>query len=138
MTAVKADRYRQALTVIDGFDRSDCVDNWRQVFGRSPPKHLSVQFMKRVLLWSAQTSHLGGVSKATQRTMKAIARGKTAPPIAKPGAQLIREWNGRTYQVQIADDGYTMDGKNWRSLSAIAKHITGAHWSGPRFFGLSG
>lgn len=138
MTVAKADRYRQALTDIDGFDRRDCINGWRQLFDRSPPKHLSVQFMKRVLLWKAQTSHLGGVPKATQRAMKAIAGGKVAPPIAKPGALLIREWNGRTYQVQIVEGGYVMDGKTWSSLSAIAKHITGAHWSGPRFFGLSG
>lgn len=138
MTVAKADRYREALTSIGDFDRSDCVDRWRQVFERSPPKHLSVQFMKRVLLWKAQTTHLGGVSKATQRAMKAIARGKTTPRTAKPGAQLIREWNGRTYQVQIVEGGYVMDGKAWSSLSAIAKHITGAHWSGPRFFDLSG
>jgi hypothetical protein len=56
--------------------------------------------------------------------------------MAKPGARLVREWNGRTYQVDVTDGGYVMDGKTWRSLSAIARHITGAHWSGPRFFGV--
>jgi len=48
----------------------------------------------------------------------------------------VREWNGRTYQVEVKDGAYVMDGKSWRSLSALAKHITGAHWSGPRFFGV--
>jgi hypothetical protein len=61
------------------------------------------------------------------------------PPrrIARPGAHLVREWNGRTYQVEVLNDGYRMDGRTWPSLSAIAKHITGTTWSGPRFFGLA-
>jgi hypothetical protein len=53
-----------------------------------------------------------------------------------PGARLIREWNGRRYVVEVADGGFVMDGKLYRSLTAIAFRITGAKWSGPRFFGL--
>jgi hypothetical protein len=49
----------------------------------------------------------------------------------------MREWNGRTYQVEVIRDGFVMDGRTYKSLSAIAKRITGAHWSGPRFFGLT-
>jgi hypothetical protein len=49
----------------------------------------------------------------------------------------MREWNGRTYQVEATKEGYVLDGTTYRSLSAIAKKITGAHWSGPRFFGLA-
>ena len=69
-----------------------------------------------------------------------IASGKPVNAVnlggVSPGAHLVREWNGRTYQVEVVESGYVMDGKTWRSLSAIAKHITGAHWSGPRFFGV--
>ena len=54
----------------------------------------------------------------------------------KPGTRLMREWNGRTYQVEVVLGGFVMEGRTYRSLSAIAKHITGAHWSGPRFFGI--
>lgn len=53
------------------------------------------------------------------------------------GHHLVREWNGRTYQVEVLDKGFRMDGKTHRSLSAIARKITGAEWSGPRFFGLT-
>lgn len=71
-----------------------------------------------------------------------IARGQPVAQGArgrvKPGAHLVREWNGRTYQVEVLTDGYRMDGRKWASLSAIAKHITGTAWSGPRFFGLTG
>ena len=59
------------------------------------------------------------------------------PTIAlSAGARLLREWNGRQYMVEVAERGYVLDGKTFRSLSGIARHITGAHWSGPRFFGL--
>jgi hypothetical protein len=54
----------------------------------------------------------------------------------RPGTHLVCEWNGRSYQVEVLDDGFQMDGKSYRSLSAIARKITGAHWSGLRFFGL--
>lgn len=52
------------------------------------------------------------------------------------GSRLLREWNGRQHFVDVGEDGFTFDGKSYRSLSAIAKKITGAQWSGPRFFGL--
>ncbi|WP_137113356.1 DUF2924 domain-containing protein [Mesorhizobium sp. GR13] len=57
-------------------------------------------------------------------------------PALLPGTRLVREWNGRTHIVDIGENGFVFDGKTYRSLSAIAKRITGAHWSGPRFFGL--
>lgn len=124
------------ISEIEAFDRDACLDRWRETFGRPPPKYLSPQFMKRVLIWETQNRALGGVSVKTTHRLKQIAVGKALPTTAKPGSHLVREWNGRTYQVQVAEDGYVMDGKTWRSLSAIAKHITGAHWSGPRFFGV--
>jgi hypothetical protein len=54
-----------------------------------------------------------------------------------PGARLIRDWNGKTWVVDITETGFVMQGQSYRSLTAIAKQITGAHWSGPRFFGLN-
>jgi hypothetical protein len=54
----------------------------------------------------------------------------------KPGTRLVREWNGTIYTVLVASDGFEFAGRSWRSLSMIARHITGAQWSGPRFFGL--
>lgn len=127
---------KQAIAAIELLDRPGCLDRWREAFGRSPPKYLSPQFMRRVLIWETQNQALGGVSKSTERCLKRIAAGKTPTVTAKPGSHLVREWNGRTYQIQVVDGGYVMDGKTWRSLSAIARHITGAHWSGPRFFGV--
>ncbi len=137
MSARVLDAVSLLIAEIETCDRAACLVRWRAAFDRPPPKHLSLQFIKRVLIWDAQNRALGGVSAKTTRVLKQIASGKPLPTAAKPGSHLVREWNGRTYQVEVTDCGYVMDGKTWRSLSAIAKHITGAHWSGPRFFGVS-
>lgn len=126
----------RAIAAIEALDRPGCLERWREVFDRSPPKHLSLPFLKRVLIWEVQSRVLGDLSAKTERRLQQIAAGKTPPATAKPGSHLVREWNGRTYQVEVVDGSYVMDGKCWRSLSAIARHITGAHWSGPRFFGV--
>ncbi|WP_298920554.1 DUF2924 domain-containing protein [uncultured Roseobacter sp.] len=136
MSTGRADQVTVRMAEIEAYDRAECLYRWKEMFGRSPPKYLSPQFMKRVLIWEAQNRALGGVSAKTTHRLNRIATGKIAPTIAKPGSHLVREWNGRTYQVEVTNSGYVMDGKPWRSLSAIARHITGAHWSGPRFFGV--
>lgn len=77
--------------------------------------------------------------RPAQSSTDAVSHVSASPPLrARPaaGTRLVREWNGRTHVVEVTQDGFVMDGKNYRSLSAIAKRITGAHWSGPRFFGL--
>ena len=129
-------KLEDAITAIEELDRAGCLDQWREAFGHPPPKYLSPQFMRRVLIWELQNQMLGGLSAKTERQLKKIALGKTPTVTAKPGSHLVREWNGRTYQVEVVDGAYVMDGKTWRSLSALARHITGAHWSGPRFFGV--
>lgn len=136
MSTGQHDQVPNLIAQVEVLDRAACLIRWRENFGRPPPKHLSPQFMKRVLIWEAQNRARGGVSAKTTRRLKQIASGKAVPTIARAGSHLVREWNGRTYQVEVKDGAYVMDGKSWRSLSALAKHITGAHWSGPRFFGV--
>ncbi len=136
MQTLDTGRTDALIAEIDILDRVKCLERWGEMFGRSPPKHLSTRFIKRVLIWETQNAALGGVSAKTDRRLKQIASGRAVPSIAKPGSHLVREWNGRTYQVDVVEGGYVMDGKTWRSLSAIARHITGAHRSGPRFFGV--
>jgi len=116
------------------------LHQWQAVFGSPPPAHLSVPFMQKAIGYEQQSKALGGLSAATRRTLRQIAKGESVatatPAKLSIGAHLVREWNGRTYQVHVTERGFEMDGKSWSSLSAIAKHITGATWSGPRFFGL--
>ena len=71
--------------------------------------------------------------------LERIAAGKErkASPTLQPGARLLREWNGTTHVVDVLPNGFHWNGTTHRSLSAIAREVTGAHWSGPRFFGLN-
>jgi hypothetical protein len=87
----------------------------------------------------------GGLSKATFRRLIALTKELGTNGViaadpgsrVRPGARLIREWRGRTHTVVVTEDGFEYAGKTYSSLSKIAQAITGAHWSGPRFFGLN-
>ena len=127
--------------VLDGLDFASLRRVWEQTFGATPPSSLSRVFLRRVLLHERQCRTHGGLSAATRRILAAMVNGTpgNAAPAGSvsPGTHLVREWNGRTYQVEVIDNGYRFDGKTYPSLTAITKRITGTHWSGPRFFGLT-
>lgn len=76
--------------------------------------------------------------RALLRALASAGADETSrpPPRLRPGGRFIREWGGVSHVVDVTADGYLWQGRSYRSLSAIARAITGAHWSGPRFFGL--
>ncbi len=102
--------------------------------------------MRRAIAYRIQEKAFGGLSPASKRKLKDYAtqleitdRVRHDPrPAVRPGVRLVREWNGRTYTVTVTEDGFEHDGETYSSLTAVARVITGAHWSGPRFFGLNG
>ncbi|MBS8227580.1 DUF2924 domain-containing protein [Vannielia litorea] len=122
-------------------DRAALRVEWVGAFGEAPPHHLSMMFMRKALIWHAQCNAFGGLLPDIRRALKAVADGKPVRKVAatapRPGSQLVREWNGRQYKVDVIDGGYVMNGERFASLSAIALHITGTSWSGPRFFALT-
>ncbi|WJH39072.1 DUF2924 domain-containing protein [Aliirhizobium terrae] len=136
-------------TSFDMLDREMCLKHWKTQFGYGPPKYASVEFMRKVFAYEAQVAAFGGHSRAVRNVLKAClkeaGRGKAkadakaipSPAALRPGAHLVREWNGRIHQVEVTTNGFQMDGKQYGSLTAIARKITGAAWSGPRFFGLA-
>jgi hypothetical protein len=86
----------------------------------------------------------GGLSRALQRRLQILtgefekgARSFRPGIVLKPGTTLVRQWRGHSHTVVVREDGFEYDGQRYRSLSVIAEKITGAHWSGPRFFGVS-
>jgi Protein of unknown function (DUF2924) len=117
---------------------------WRRLYRTQPPR-LSRDLLVRAIAYRIQELRYGGLSKATRRKLASLVEARdSGAEIAKEGAQriragarLIREWNGRTHTVRVEEDGFSYAGQNYRSLSAIARDITGARWSGPRFFGLA-
>ena len=120
-------------------DKTQILDGWRAVFRSPPPKYLSKDLMHSILSWEQQARSKGGLSVDVQRVLEGVNKPQKIIQTTelKPGVTLVREWNGRTYQVNVHEDGFQMDGKEYSSLSAIAQKITGAKWSGPRFFGLN-
>jgi len=118
---------------------------WRR-FYRSMPPRLSHDLMRRAIAYRIQEEAFGGLNAASKRKLKDHATqietsGRVRPesrPAVRAGARLVREWNGRTYTVAVTEDGFEYGGKTYRSLTKVARVITGAHWSGPRFFGLNG
>ncbi len=122
-------------------DRAALRVGWAEAFGDAPPHFLSMIFMRKALIWQEQCKKFGDLKPDLKRALKAAADGKqvrTQAPQIRAGTQLVREWNGRRYQVEVTEDGFRMNGDHFRSLSAIALRITGTNWSGPRFFGLNG
>ena len=105
---------------------------------------LSRELLIRGITYKLQEKALGGLSKSVIRNLESVnlkptagdARKTTSPISLKPGTRLIREWRGATHTVLVHADGVEWNGRRYKSLTIIAREITGARWSGPRFFGL--
>ncbi|NND42670.1 MAG: DUF2924 domain-containing protein [Silicimonas sp.] len=123
---------------IETMDRAALVAAWDAVFGTPVPKRLSSPFLRRFLAFEVQACGRTGLPKGFVAKLAKAARDdpSRASPALKPGGRLIREWNGATHVVDVIDGGFLWNGERYASLSPIARAITGARWSGPRFFGL--
>ena len=117
---------------------------WRQLYCTGPPLGLSRDLLIRALANQLQERTHGGASRALRRRLQTLTgefergSGSFDPGLLpKTGTTLVRQWRGRTHKVLVGEDGFEYEGQRYRSLSVIAERITGAHWSGPRFFGLT-
>lgn len=135
----------EQLDALKTMSPSQLRSEWRHVY-RSPAPRLTPDLLMRGLAYRLQERALGGLPAATVRHLEKMARqlskGENIDQLKrqhlKPGTRLVRSWNGKTYSVLVTDDGFVLDDRGFTSLTHIAKEITGAHWSGPRFFGISG
>lgn len=129
----------ERLRALENASRVELVEEWRQLFKSTPPRYASPKFMAQGIAYALQERAFGGLSQAIQRQLSSITNGKsmqaTSPKI-KPGTRLLREWHGTTHEVIATDRGYVWNGTTYRSLTAIARTITGTQWNGPVFFGL--
>jgi hypothetical protein len=116
---------------------------WREQY-REPAPDIGPDLLRRGIAWQIQARVHGGLTVSTKRAIETAQRRleQTGSVLSsrdlaiKPGTRLVREWQGKTYHVLVLDDGFEHDGRRYNSLSQIARAITRAHWSGPRFFGL--
>ncbi len=132
------------------FSRLSClsVDDlksaWTEIIGGAAPKNARRYYLLRALTHDLQCKSYGGIAKSMHRALMKVADAKAGETIAaakrtrslKPGARIYREWKGAVQEVEVIDGGYRYEGATFKSLSVIARKITGTRWSGPAFFGL--
>ena len=144
MAVRQKDVSREALSRLPKLDIRELREEWRRLYKTDASPHLSRELLIRAVAYRMQEVALGGLRPEPQRQLRQIAMelkqtgegAKRFRPQLKPGTRLMREWQGRTYEVVVLDDGLSWQGTQYRSLSAIARKITGTAWSGPLFFGL--
>jgi hypothetical protein len=135
---------KEALSRLLTLDIGELRQQWRGLYKTQAPPNLSRELLVRAVAHRMQELALGGLRPEPRRQLLRIAQqfketgeaGMRARPELKPGTRLMREWQGRTYDVLVLDDGFSWQNTRYRSLSAIARKITGTPWSGPLFFGL--
>jgi len=124
-----------------GMSAGELAREWERVY-RAPAPGLSADLLRLGIAWRLQERRLGGLSRDARAALRKAAAGrKTVPKLRRkltPGTRLVRDWHGNGHTVTVLEKGFEYDGKTWPSLTAIAKAITGTHWNGPRFFGLTG
>jgi len=131
------------LEEIRGCDKPGLRAAWAAMFGRPPPNSISRRLLELAAAYAAQAKVHGGLNPALRRKLLQVSREQARPsskaarqqePALPPGSRLVREWHGRSYTVEVLERGFLCAGQQYRSLSEVARAITGARWSGPRFF----
>jgi hypothetical protein len=117
---------------------------WRKLHRAGPPLGLSRDLMIRAFANKLQERVHGGPNLALRRRLQSLAGGLQKGAVSfdpgivlKTGTTLVRQWRGHTHTVLVHEGGFEYEGRRYRSLTVIAQRITGTHWSGPRFFGVS-
>jgi hypothetical protein len=132
---------------LSALSKAELLTRWRERLKQPPPSHLNKPILVPLLAYRLQEQAFGGLKPAYKRRLRELAesfeRNPNKPPKAvsasvriKPGTRLIRQWDGQTHQVTVAEAGFEYKGERYKSLSQIARLITGTRWSGPLFFGL--
>jgi Protein of unknown function (DUF2924) len=122
------------LAELMGLNRNALIQQWQKTFGGPAPGWIQENLLREAIGWQMQAAKSGGLTAAERRQLRSGIPSCSSQ--VYPGSRLIRVWQGETHQVMVLEDGYLYADKRWRSLSAIAKAITGTRWSGPVFFGV--
>ena len=134
----------EKLAALADLDAVGLRAEWRRLYRSHPPLHIRRDLLVLAIAWKLQEKVYGGLTAAQKRRLAGITEElkkggdlSAGPAIRlKPGLRLVREWRGETHTVLVIEDGFEWNGERRRSLSAIAREITGTRWSGPLFFGL--
>ena len=133
------------LIELAGLSREELAERWRKRLGHVPPKGCGRTLLELAEAYAMQAMAFGALKPSLRRMLEGEVqcsrksqslRRTMKASLLTSGTRLVREWNGKTYHVDVVDNGFVWNGARHQSLSAIAREITGARWSGPRFFGL--
>jgi hypothetical protein len=131
-----AKQINEQLSELERLEKADLKDRWVKLTGRSAPK-LSAAMLRLAISYELQSKALGGLTRKAKQHLAQSAAGKTTSREISPGMRLVREHGGKVHFVTIGENGEILwNGKEWNSLSEVARAITGTRWSGPAFFGL--
>ena len=131
-----SDHVERQLAALEMMDGESLRSMWRRDVSTNIPS-LSPKMMRLALAWEIQAKAHGGYRRGVVQQIEQLARGLTQTRAAQPGMRLVREWQGRVHFVIVGGDGVIRwNDREWRSLSEVARAITGTRWSGPAFFGL--
>jgi Protein of unknown function (DUF2924) len=132
------------IASLSKLDTDELRARWKAMFGNPPSRDISRSFLVRAIAYRLQEKAFGGLKPSTRRLLaefiddradgSAVAAGRSR--LVQPGAMLVREWRGISHQVSVLEKGFSFRGKRYRSLSEVAREITGTRWSAPLFFGL--
>jgi len=129
---------------LPNLNRTKLRELWRDSYGSDPPEKISDLLMRQAIAHRIQVKVLGGLNFSTRRALKRLLEESSATRLESHsesrrvtnGTVLVREWHGATHQVTATEKDVLYRGKLFRSLSEVAREITGTRWSGPLFFGL--
>jgi hypothetical protein len=130
------EKLNNELAALATMSSAQLHEKWQRLTGRPIPK-VSPSLLRLALGYELQAKVLGGLSRSTQQKLTQLAAAKTRTSAIQPGMRLVREWNGAVHVVMVGEDRIIRwNAREWRSLSEVARAITGTRWSGPAFFGL--
>ena len=138
------DQLSAEIASLESLSTAQLRERWKALYGTEPPPRASRDLLMRAVAYRIQERTLGGLSASTRRLLERIADDAAARRVVRvtptrklhTGAILLREWGGVQHQVTVLKKGLLFRDKQYRSLSEVARIITGSRWSGPLFFGL--
>ena len=133
-------KIREEIAFLSAAGRQELLAKWQELFQAPAPPSLSTSLLRRGAIYQVQVLAYGDLLPSHKRKLQEAARSDPAriTPRLRPGARLVREWNGVAHTVDVVAGGFRYQDRIYVSLTAIAEEITGVHWSGPRFFGMRG
>ena len=140
---VEAADIEAQIVALEALTIGELQTEWSRVYRAEPPIRLSRDLLLRGVAYRVHEHAYGGLSLSTKRRLRTLSEGfdrregtGAAPLKLKPGTKLVREWHRQVHTVSVLDNGFEYQGETYRSLTGIARRITGSGWSGPRFFGV--